>query len=395
MTTWDTATLGAVCSTYSGGTPSTARPDYYGGDIPWIASADLNQGRITSVNGRITKLGLDRSSAKLAEVGTPLIALYGATAGVPAISYIRGAINQAVLAMVPKNIDTEYLYQWLKANRNEIIERYTQGGQPNLSGAIVRNVEIPLPPAAEQRSIGRALGDTDDLISLLEQMIAKKRAIKQGIMQKLMTGEKRLPGFTSPWQEGLNLTDVAQRFSGYWGASAGGLEVNTNIVRAGDVNADNRIAGYARRSLTRAQYERASCQPDDVVLTTSGTIGNVALVTTGDLTASNFVRVLRPNGAVVGSFLYYLLQTFRARSVMEANVGVSAMPNLRSSFFTDRWLSLPTKDEQLAISRVLRDADGEINLLDGRLSKARSMKAGMLQELLTCRTRLPVEERAA
>ena len=104
MTAWETVTIGSACTTFSGGTPSTSHPEYYGGHIVWIASADLNQGRIRSVKGRITRLGLERSSAKLVKPGTPLIALYGATAGVPAITYVGGAINQAILAMVPRTI---------------------------------------------------------------------------------------------------------------------------------------------------------------------------------------------------------------------------------------------------------------------------------------------------
>jgi type I restriction enzyme S subunit len=190
---WGTTTIGDACITFSGGTPSTAHPEYYRGKIPWIASGDLNKYRIESVDGRISHLGLKRSAAKLVPAGTPLIALYGATAGVTAMTQIEGAINQAVLAMVPRKIDTEFLFQWLSANRGPIIDRYTQGGQPNLSGAIVRSIEVPLPDPIEQRRIGGALRELDRLLATLVRRLRKAKAVKQGMMQELLTGRTRLP----------------------------------------------------------------------------------------------------------------------------------------------------------------------------------------------------------
>jgi type I restriction enzyme S subunit len=122
-----------------------------------------------------------------------LIALYGATAGVAAMTQFEGAINQAVLAMVPRKIDAEFLFQWLSANRGSIIDRYTQGGQPNLSGAIIRGIEVPQPDPIEQRQIADALRELDRLVATLVRRLHKARAIKQGMMQELLTGRTRLP----------------------------------------------------------------------------------------------------------------------------------------------------------------------------------------------------------
>jgi type I restriction enzyme S subunit len=113
---WDVKTIGEIAETYSGGTPSTTIPEYYGGDINWITSSELNKGRIHEVDGRITQLGLDNSAAKMVGSETLLLALYGATAGVSAITYIEAAINQAVLAVKPKKACTEYLYQQLSSH---------------------------------------------------------------------------------------------------------------------------------------------------------------------------------------------------------------------------------------------------------------------------------------
>lgn len=189
---WEVGAIGDSCRTYSGGTPSTSNKNFYGGGIKWITSSDLNQGVIHDVAGRITDAGLNGSSAKLVEAHTLLIALYGATAGVCAITRISAAINQAVLAIVPAEHNSEYLFYWFTRHKEVIIETYTQGGQPNLSGDIVRTIKLAFPPVNEQTAIATILSDMDEEIQALEQRLSKTRQIKQGMMQELLTGKTRL-----------------------------------------------------------------------------------------------------------------------------------------------------------------------------------------------------------
>lgn len=185
--------LGDIASMYSGGTPLSSNRHYYGGNIPWITSGDLNQGRINHVKGRITKEGFDNSSAKMIKRGTLLVALYGATAGVAAISNINASINQAVLAILPdNNNDSTYLYYKLTYLKEWIIKTYTQGGQPNLSGNIMKSIEIMLPELEEQLAVSRILMDMDIEIEELKQKLEKYKAIKQGMIQELLTGRTRI-----------------------------------------------------------------------------------------------------------------------------------------------------------------------------------------------------------
>lgn len=189
---WEVGAIGDSCRTYSGGTPSTSNKTFYGGDIKWITSSDLNQGVIHDVVGRITDAGLSGSSAKLVEADTLLIALYGATAGVCAITRITAAINQAVLAIVPAEHNSEYLFYWFTRHKDVIIETYTQGGQPNLSGDIVRSIKLAFPPVKEQLVIATILSEMDEEIHAIDQRLNKTRQIKQGMMQELLTGKTRL-----------------------------------------------------------------------------------------------------------------------------------------------------------------------------------------------------------
>ncbi|EIO5095978.1 TPA: restriction endonuclease subunit S [Vibrio parahaemolyticus] len=189
---WDIGSVGDRSVSYSGGTPSTSNKSFYGGNISWITSSDLNKSFIYEVEGRITEAGLQGSSAKLVDAGTFLIALYGATAGVCAITKIKAAINQAVLAVASSLWSPEFLFYWFTNNKNKLIETYTQGGQPNLSGDIVRSIRMSIPPMREQKEIVSVLSDMDDELQALEKRLKKTRQIKQGMMQELLTGKTRL-----------------------------------------------------------------------------------------------------------------------------------------------------------------------------------------------------------
>lgn len=191
---WEVVELRKRFETFSGGTPSTSIKGYYGGDIKWITSSDLNKGIIYDVENTITELGFQNSSAKKVKKDTLLLALYGATAGVVGITKIDATINQAVLAIIPKRDSSLFLYYWLSFNKNKIIETYAQGGQANLSGDIVRAFNIVIPKSiTEQSAIAQLLSDMDAEIEALECRLKKTQALKQGMMQTLLTGKIRLP----------------------------------------------------------------------------------------------------------------------------------------------------------------------------------------------------------
>lgn len=178
---------------YSGGTPDTNRSDYYSGDIPWINSSELNKNKIYKTISHISKLGLNSSSAKIVAKNTFLLAMYGATAGVCAISKVSEAINQAVLAVISDKIMPEYLFEYFTLKKNNIINTYCQGGQPNLSGRIVKKIRIQLPTdLVEQKAIANILSEIDSEIESLQIKMSKMKYIKTGMMQELLTGKTRL-----------------------------------------------------------------------------------------------------------------------------------------------------------------------------------------------------------
>ena len=162
--TWEQRKLGEVSESYSGGTPSVGNKSYYGGSIPFIRSAEINS---ESTELFLTEEGLTNSSARMVSKGDILYALYGATSGETGRSCINGAINQAILAILPHDgYDSEFLMQWLRKSKQNITDIYLQGGQGNLSGAIVKALEVNFPSLAEQRQIGNYFQSIDNLITL-------------------------------------------------------------------------------------------------------------------------------------------------------------------------------------------------------------------------------------
>ena len=202
---WEQRKLGEVSESYSGGTPSVGVKEYYGGQIPFIRSAEINC-EITELF--LTEEGLKNSSARLVAVGDILYALYGATSGEVGRARLKGAINQAILAIKPHtDYDSEYLAQWLRKSKHSIIETYLQGGQGNLSGTIVKELSVDFPSLKEQKAIGDFFRQLDNLITLHQRKFEKLTNVKKSMLEKMFPQngssypEIRFKGFTDPWEQ--------------------------------------------------------------------------------------------------------------------------------------------------------------------------------------------------
>ncbi|MGP9638069.1 restriction endonuclease subunit S, partial [Psychrobacter sp. AOP3-A1-26] len=161
---WVEMTIGSISNVFSGGTPSVGHSEYYGGKIPFIRSGEVSSHKTELF---ITEEGLLNSSAKLVSKGDVLYALYGATSGEVSISKINGAINQAILAIIPsKGYNSEFIAYWLRMNKGNIVNTYLQGGQGNLSGGIIKSLLIKLPSFKEQTAIGQFFKQLDNTLSL-------------------------------------------------------------------------------------------------------------------------------------------------------------------------------------------------------------------------------------
>ncbi len=192
---WEMRRLSEIAEVSSGGTPSRANPEYWNGTIPWVTTSEVDFRTVEQTTQYISHEGLKNSAAKLLPPGTLLMALYGQgkTRGKVAILGIEGATNQACAAIsLSPEACREYVFYCLVNQYEEIRSLSNIGNQENLSGALVRSIEVPLPCISEQRAIACVLSDLDAEHAALEARRDKTRALKQAMMQELLTGRIRL-----------------------------------------------------------------------------------------------------------------------------------------------------------------------------------------------------------
>lgn len=231
---------------------------------------------------------------------------------------------------------------------------------------------VPLPPKPEQKSIAEALSDTDNLIQSVEKLIEKKKKIKQGAMQQLLTGKKRLPGFSGEWEE-VNLGDICSR-------------ITTGKL---DANAMKTDGIYRFYTCAKEYYWIDKYSFDDEALLISGNGANVGYIHyyKGKFNAYQRTYVLTGFFESIIYVKYYLEKYLADRISAEVNAGNT--PYIKMDTLTDMIIKLPPqKDEQIAIAQVLSDMDLEIEALEEKLEKVKTIKQGMMQELLTGRIRL-------
>ena len=184
---WVWTTLGEVGTWQSGGTPSRSNKTYYGGNIPWLKTGDLNDGLISYIPESITEEAVENSSAKINPRGSVLIAMYGATIGKLGILTFPATTNQACCACIEFNAIIQlYLFYFLLSQRNEFVAKGGGGAQPNISKEIIVNTFIPLPPLSEQQRIVMEIEQWLALIDQIEQGKADLQIIIKQTKSKIL-----------------------------------------------------------------------------------------------------------------------------------------------------------------------------------------------------------------
>jgi type I restriction enzyme S subunit len=208
---WPAPTLADVGTWSTGGTPSRQRPEFFGGDIAWVKSGELRDGRVTTTEETLTEEGIASSSAKLLPVGTVSIALYGATIGRVGILEIPAATNQACANCIPDGsiIDTEYLFYFLLSQRRSLIAVGQGGAQPNLTNKIVRDWPISVPPLDVQQSIVGKLKEVLGVATGVEGRVVAAAANLEWVgdkaVAKALKGELVEPEVVKGWRESRSL----------------------------------------------------------------------------------------------------------------------------------------------------------------------------------------------
>lgn len=277
-----------------------------------------------------------------------------------------------------------------EAVRNAIITGCTYTTRALTNGKQLSAIELPVPPKPEQEAIAEALSDIDTLIVNLEKLIAKKKAIKQGAMQELLTGKRRLPGFYDEWIDS-RIGDICELVSGgtpstsvaeYWDGDIAWC-TPTDITGCNEKYLYKTADSITLHGLTNSA---ATILPEGaLLLCTRATIGAVKIAAVPICTNQGFKSLVTHESAD-NEWLYYAVQMLKKEMVSQA-IG-STFLEISKKALADIRIQLPSKEEQKAIASILSDMDSEISALEEKLTKARFVKSGMMSELLTGHIRL-------
>lgn len=295
--------------------------------------------------------------------------------------------NQRTMRLRPRsNVSPTYLHHAINADRahSSIVSLAKPGTQIYVNTDDVIELRLPLPPIPEQRAIATALSDMDALIESLEQLIAKKRDIKQGTMQQLLTGKKRLQKTTENGEGIVDNEGNPVLFSGEWERKSIGDVLTIAHGKSQHGVADRN--GIYPILATGGQIGTANCflyDKPSVLIGRKGTIDRPQYMDQPFWTVDTlFYSVIHKSNSA--KYLFYQFCLIDWKQYNEA----SGVPSLNARTIERIELMVPPPEEQAAIAAVLSDMDTEIAELETRLAKTRSLKQGMMQELLTGKVRL-------
>lgn len=300
------------------------------------------------------------------------------------------------IIVLSPTVKTNPIFLGYILNTADIIRQRAQLAQGDaivhISVSAIQSIMITMPEYEEQCSIATALSDIDALITNLEKLIAKKKAIKQGAMQELLTGKRRLPGFDGEWKN-HRLKSILVLQNGYAFKST---------------EYDNRTGKYSVITIANVQKGHLDCLScnmvkvfpsdlqshqilslGDILISLTGNVGRVCVVSKQDCLLNQRVGKLSVVGKHSKDFIFHVLNTPAFLNSMIKAAKGGAQPNLGVNDIYEYEISLPpTAEEENDIAKVLSDMDNEIFKLQQQLDKYRFIKSGMMSELLTGRIRL-------
>jgi type I restriction enzyme S subunit len=376
------------------GIVQTGKPVLNG--VKCIRVVDIINGKIDYKNLITTSEKISRHYKRTILLSEDLvIALRGKIGELAVISKeLEGAnlTRGVALIALKDNHLSNFYHQYLSSLDSKVRLESSLNGSAlqELPIATLRSFRVAIPPLPEQKAIAQTLSDVDALIAALDKLIAKKRNIKTATMQQLLTGKTRLPGFGGEWEQ-INLGNIAEIISGgtpkttnlsYWNGNIKWC-TPTDITGCKDkyLLETERTISYLGLKNSGAQLLPAGT----LLLCSRATIGEVKIASCEICTNQGFKSIIC-SARIDNEFLYYKLLTMK-QQMIERAFG-STFLEISKLNVAALELSIPLPPEQKAIAQVLSDIDTEITALEKRRAKTQAIKQGMMQELLTGRTRL-------
>jgi len=401
---WRIAQLGHVAEVVGGSTPSRTRPEYWGGDIPWVVPSELTElaGRyLQDSRESITADGLKFAGLRILPVGSVLLTTR-ATVGLAAINALPVTTNQGFQSLVAKNgTDNLWLYYCISSKRRELEQRGAGSTFREVSRDGVRTLPILLPPLSEQRAIAAVLDSIDKAIERTDEVVAATERLREALLHELLT--RGLPGQHSEWKEvpGVGtipaswkisrLGDVCDRPK--YGANAPALPFDYNLpryVRITDIADDGRLLSEDRRSADPNRTRGFELNIGDMLFARSGSVGRTYLHRSGNgrcVYAGYLIRFRALPGVATPEYLErWTRSEFYGRWVRSMQRS-GAQPNINATEYSSLPILLPPLPEQRAIAAVLDSVDAAIERARQERCELRSLQASTADALLTGRVR--------
>ena len=307
---------------------------------------------------------------------------------------VPALLNQRVAKVIAlPGMNLDFIYHTLQTRHfvDSMNEAMAGTDPPNIGSRALGSIPVATPPTkAEQEAIAEALSDADALIESLEQLLGKKRQLKQGAMQELLTGKKRLPGFSGEW-ETKRLGDVTDTDPENLGSNTR-PSFTFNYIALEDVDMGT-LSSYSEQVFrTAPSRARRLLRKDDVLVSTvrPNLVSHLLFAADGDnwVCSTGFCVVRCRKGVSHSGYVYFHMFAACVARQIEALLTGSNYPAINGGDVRALQIPFPEYEEQIAIAHILTDMGAEIAALEAKLTKTRQLKQGMMQELLTGRIRL-------
>lgn len=418
---WKLIPLGELSNIQSGGTPSREKPEFYGGQIKWVKTLDLNEGIVTETEETINDLGFQSIRGKLRPVNTVMVAMYGGagTVGKSGVLGVPATTNQAVCCIEPNldKFDSFYLlYHLIYLRPTWMREAIGTRKDPNISKGIIENTKVPLPPLPEQRAIAHTLLTIQKAKEARQRELELERERKAALMQYLFTHgtcnepskKTKIGEIPQSWRI-VMLGDLCLKGLGIIQTGPFGSQLHASDYESAGIPVVNpthlRFNSIVDDAIPRISREKADCLSKhyliegDILISRRGDFSRYSYISqkySGWFCGTGCLLIRLTHPEVDNYFLSILFSTEVIQNYLKLNAVGSIMPNLNTRILQDVPLTLPKIEQQREIAEVLRSCDRKITALEQEAAFLDELFRAMLEELMTGRlSALPlVEEKA-
>lgn len=382
MGKWESVRLGDVIRVTSGGTPKRDVKDYYeNGTIAWAKTGDLKSRYLFQTEEKITEQGVKCSSAKVFPTGTVLVAMYGATIGACSILKVPASTNQACAALLPaKNISENYLYYYFAYNKDLLISLGVGGAQPNISGNVIKNLVLPLPPLSIQQKIADALDKASALIEMRKAQIEKLDLLVKSQFIEMFGDPVSNP---KGWEE-RSFADICEIITDGEHATPRRVSQGIFLLSARNVTNHQLLLNQVD-FIDEVEYKRISKRvmpkEDDILLSCSGSIGRCCRVPRNiRLQLVRSVALLRLKSYLNPIFVEYLITSDYVQNQIDLLANKSSQANLFQGSIKKLIGIVPSYDEQVKFANFVELIGEQKKLIKESLSLLENNYCSLMQK---------------